>query len=121
MAYEKLSLRSLVDLDGGRLAETFDQALRRCMADCEDRPGVDGKRKLRLTLSIKPLQAEDGSLESCDVEFDFDEGIPKRSSKAYNMRSQGQGSLWFNQYAPENAGQRTIDDAMEAEEVAHAR
>jgi len=129
---EKFSLAALSTMDGGRLNETFEQALRRLQEDCKDRPAVKGARKLTLTVSLAPLADDAGELESIDARIDFNEKAPKRASKIYNMESFA-GGLLFNELSPDEVKQRTLDMATkprartsadaahEAKEVADAR
>lgn len=124
--YEKFTLTALSEIDGGRMAEAFHQALARLEADMHERPGAKSARTLTLTCTFKPVIDEEGDLDSAEVTFDVKEKIPKRESKTYNMHaSKKNGGLFFNEMAPENANQRTIDEVVipagAMREVANAR
>jgi hypothetical protein len=56
MTLHYLSLAALKDLDGGRVYEAFDQAMRRVVADCEDRPGERDPYAVRCAVEIDALQ-----------------------------------------------------------------
>lgn len=112
MAIEKFSLATLASIDQGRVREAFEQALKRCEADCKDRPGTDEARKVTLTAILVPVHDEGtGELESCNVQFQIVESIPKRKSKVYNMASDESG-LFFNELSPDQIKQRTLDEPV---------
>lgn len=109
MPIERLDLGSVAKLDEGRIREAFEQALKRCMDDCKDRPAVPELRKVQLLATLSPVVGDDGSMESCNVHFQIHDSVPKRSSKTYNMKAKG-GSLFFNELSADQIHQRTIDD-----------
>lgn len=109
MSIEKFDLGSVAKIDEGRIREAFEQALKRCMDDCKDRPAVGDARKVQLLATLTPLVGEDGAMESCDVSFQISDSVPKRKSKLYNMKSKG-NSLYFNELSPDDIRQRTLDD-----------
>ena len=49
----KFSLKSLAAMDGERIGLAFEQALKRVVMDCEDRPGESKERTVSLTLAVK--------------------------------------------------------------------
>lgn len=110
MAVEKFELRSLVDLDSGRIRTAFEQALTRCLTDCRDRPAVTDARKITLAVAMAPVLDPDGEMESCNVQFQITDSVPKRKSKVYNMKS-SRGGLLFNELSPDDVNQRTLDEA----------
>lgn len=111
MARDQFTLRSLSEIDGGRLATAFAHALARCEADCRDRPGVDASRTITVKTVLTPQSDEGGHLHGVDVQFEVNDKLPKRASKTYNMQPAADGGLFYNEFAPENGGQRTLDDA----------
>jgi hypothetical protein len=110
MAVEKFNLASLVGIDAGRIKEAFEQAVRRCEDDCRDRPAVDRDRTVTLRASFRPVVGDNGELESCNVDFEINDNIPKRRSKVYNMKA-GRHGLLFNELSPEEIRQGTLDEA----------
>ena len=120
MAYERIELGTLLELDGGRIAEAFRQALRRCEHDLQDRPAVKAARTVTLKLTLSPIAGEAGQLESVDCDFVVEDKQPRRKSRTYALRADKDGALFASVYAPEHPGQRTIDDAM-PQEVRNAR
>ncbi len=111
MAIQKFELRSLAELDGGRIREAFEQALRRCELDCMDRPATDNVRKVSLTAELVPVCSPGGELESVDVRFHIKDTVPSRKSAVYNMKAT-RGGLLFNELSPDDIHQRTIDEAI---------
>lgn len=112
---EKFDLATLAAMDGGRIKEAFEQALNRCRFDCEDRPAVDGARKITLVVSLTPIAADNGDLSSVDVTFDLNDKLPKRGSKSYNMQAVA-GGLVFNELSPDEVRQKTLDMAPKPNE-----
>ena len=109
MALEKFNLESLGDLDGGRVAAAFEQALKRCRMDCEDRPGVRAPRKINVVLTIEPNMTEKGDLQSVQVDAQISETLPKRQSASCQMAVDGE-AIYFNDLSPDNPKQGTLDD-----------
>lgn len=109
MGIEKFDLGSVSKLDEGRIREAFEQALKRCLADCKDRPAVSDARKVQLLATLTPVVGDNGEMESCDVHFEIHDSVPKRKTKIYNMKSKG-GALFFNELAPGDINQGTLDD-----------
>src|SRR6188768_2061960 len=99
MAIEKFELKTLSEIDGGRIREAFEQALKRCEGDCRDRPSLKTARTLTLTVRLKPAVDERGELDTVGAEFDVHEKLPKRQSRTYQMLARG-GNLLFNELSP---------------------
>ncbi len=105
----QLTLDSIKDLDGGRVYEAFQQAIKRIVNDCEDRPGVEKSRTVSLQVVATPISADEGSLDTVKVQFKVIEAMPKRESKAYDMMARKGGMLVFNDLSDDNVKQKTID------------
>jgi hypothetical protein len=114
---EQFTLGTLAEMDGGRIKAAFEQALNRCRHDCEDRPSIAGARKITLTVTLEPVAADSGELESVDVSFALNEKLPNRASKTYNMEAVT-GGLLFNELSPDEVRQRTLDMAPKPGESA---
>lgn len=107
---EKFQLATLSHIDQGRINTAFEQELRRCEADCKDRPGNKKPRTVALVATMSPVANDEGdAMESCDVQFHVASKVPKRLSKIYNMKATAQGLL-FNELSPDEVRQRTIDE-----------
>ena len=114
MPIEKFQLGSLSTIDGGRINEAFEQALKRCEMDCKDRPATAKARKVALTAELVPVCTPQGDLESVDVTFQIKDTVPTRESATYNMKAVP-GGLLFNELSPEDVRQGTIDEPQPKE------
>lgn len=111
MALEKFEFKKISTMDGGRIRECFEQALKRCQMDCDDRPGVEEPRKIVMTMVMTPVMSESGALDSCNIAFTIKDSLPDRKSKTYNMTAAANGqSLLFNEVSPDDAAQLTVDE-----------
>lgn len=110
---QKFDLAALADIDGGRIALAFEQALRRCAQDCDDRPGEKKPRTLTLQLSVKPVIDQDGMCEDCDVVVTVADNVPKRKSKSYNCSLRKGGHLAYHPDSLDDHEQETFDFSEE--------
>lgn len=106
---KELTLATLAEIDGGRLAIAFAQALKRCAEDCDDRPGEKKARNVSLNVSVTPILDEDGMCDDCDVQVNIADSVPKRKSKAYNCSLRKGGHLMFHPDSLDNHEQHTIE------------
>jgi hypothetical protein len=119
MGLQKFDMETLTELDGGRIRTAFEQAMKRLEHDCKDRPNVKAARKLELVITMTPLPDDAGDLDSVDVKFRVKDSVPKRESKAYNMRAVP-GGLLFNELSPDDVRQQTLDMAPKPAPVKEA-
>lgn len=109
MPLEPFKCAALASIDSGRIGVAIDQAVARAHHDCVDRPGIEKPRVVTLQIVLIPVaQDGEGDLDSVNVEFRVRESIPLRSSKRYNMRSDGR-TLRYNELSPEDHKQTTIE------------
>lgn len=106
---EKFTLGSLSTMDGERIAIAFEQALKRVVQDCDDRPGEKKERTVTLTLAVKPVLDADGMCDDCNVQVAVTDSVPKRKSKVYNMTVRKGGHLVYNNESLDNAKQSSMD------------
>lgn len=114
MAVHELTLSKLDALDDGRITIAWQQALKRAVADCEDRPAVGEARKVILQTEISPILDEDGQLDTCRVQFQVKESAPVRKTKKYDMDPRRGQILVFNDLSDDNVKQRTLDELEES-------
>jgi len=107
MNLQKFDLKTVVDMDNGRIREAIEQAIRRCELDCKDRPNLEGKRTVTLKINLEPVPDEEGNLDSVNVGFSIGDALPRRASKKYNMKA-GRGGLVFNEMSPHDVNQATL-------------
>jgi len=106
-----LSLETLGELDNGAAKVIINAALQRAMQDLDDR-GDDGKAR-EVTLKIT-MQKIDGGLVSTKVEAAAK--MPSYLTNGTVCRPKvinGQSRLLFQQLAPDDPDQRTIDEALD--------
>ncbi len=112
MATQRFSLESMDVLEDGRNAESFRRHLARAAADCEDRPGDSKPRVVTLQVEITPVTDKStGAFDSVTVEIATFSKVPPHRSKPYSMSVKADGGLAFNDLAPDNVHQKTIDDS----------
>ena len=113
MAFLKLNLTSLNDLDDGRVAKAFEHELRRAVQDCVDRPKDKNKRTVTLELALEPILSDDGGIIECEGahgEFKIKSHVPTRKSKTYDFRVNKAGHLSYSANSPDNADPTALDD-----------
>lgn len=110
MALHEFSLEALAKLDDGRVLEAWNQALKRAVADCHDRPANDAPRVVKLEMGIVPIIDDLGNLDTVRAAFVVTDAIPKRKSRIYEMLPRGKQMLAFNDLSDDNAHQRTLDE-----------
>lgn len=110
MALEKFELALLPTMDGGRIKEAFEQALRRCEVDMRDRPNLKKDRSVAIVATLTPVADDHGDLLEVVVQFTVKDSIPARDSTVYHMNAARQG-LFFNELSPDDARQLTLDSA----------
>lgn len=104
----ELSTKTLVELDGGRLAAAMDEELQHVMMDLQNRPAMTTARKVVLVLDVKPVCDEQGELFQADVQFSVNHSIPKRKTQVYPMKYRqraGKPQLVFNELSLDNPDQ----------------
>lgn len=110
MALVEFDLKSLDSLDGGRVLVAWQQALKRVMLDCQDRPAVSDARKITLQTDVVPVIGDDGLLDTVRLQFQVKDTAPVRKSKKYEMEPRRGGMLVFNDLSDDNVKQRTLDE-----------
>lgn len=110
MTVHELTLESIKnDLAGGRVGEAFALELKRCVTDCEDRPGDDKPRKVMLEIELKPSTDEKGFCENVWGQIRGSSSVPKRKTKPISFGVRRGGMLVFNDLSEDNFNQKTID------------
>ena len=111
MARMSLSLATLKDFDAGKAAIAWQKALERAVRDCLDRAADPTARKVTLTASIKPILEQDGDVLDADVDFAIAVKLPAWTTKPRPTAIDSKGGrLLFNDLAPDNPHQMTIDE-----------
>lgn len=111
----QLSLDTLKDFDAGKGAVAFEKCLARVVLDCLDRPGDKTARKVTMTVEVVPIMQQDGDVIDADVRFVVKSSVPAWTTAGRPLAVDRQGRLIFNDMAPDNPHQTTIDEATEPE------
>ena len=115
----KLSAETLKSLDRGKLSATLEKAIQRAVQDCIDRPSDDRVRKVTLQFDLTPVVDMDDNIVCCDgvkAKYQVRSKVPDWESKELDFGVQRDGSLIFNEDAPENHRQTTMDYGGSKEE-----
>lgn len=96
-------------LDGGKVDIAFQDALKRAVLDCFDRPHDAKPRTVTLKANIAPV-TDGQELDSVNVEFEVESKVPVRRSKTYPMKVHNNGQLSFVEENPTNPDQKTLLD-----------
>lgn len=105
----KFDLKSLAEMDDGRIAVAFEQAMRRAAIDCEDRPADDRPRKLCLELEFKPVLDPAGYCESVVCQAQIKDTLPSRKSRKYDLGLRKGGMFVYQPMALDNHSQEPLD------------
>jgi len=110
MAQEVFGIDKIKELDGGRPAAQINKLLRMCTDDCMNRPGVEGARKVTITITQNPIKEEGGVCEEVTMEVQSKISVPAMISKAFSMGVHATKGLWWNKASEGNVHQGTLDD-----------
>jgi hypothetical protein len=108
MAFVFLSLDTIKELDNGRVAEAFTQALARAVRDCEDRPTEEKDREVILGIKLKPIPADEGIPTGVALMCQVRDTVPTRKSRPYSCGIKSGGKLFFSTESPDNVNQLTL-------------
>lgn len=114
MALYTLSLDTISEVDDGRVSGAFNKMLQEIVEDCNNRAGDASERTLTLKVICKPeMDPVVGGCDSVLTRFELSNKIPKRQSRTISMGRQQNNKLRFNDLAPDDSRQGTIDQAIE--------
>lgn len=113
MALSKLTIDNLGDFDSGAARAVINHAIGQAVADLDDRGAEDKKpRKVVITLT---LERQDNGEVRGRVEVSVKAPgfrTAGTTAKVAVDQATGKPGLLFNQYAPDNPSQRTIDEEL---------
>ena len=105
----ELTLTSLAQMDGGRIGEAFQLALKRAISDCEDRPQVGKPREITIKLMVKPVAGpEDATCDQVAMQAVVSDAVPKRQTRVYSARVKHGGKAAFNDESLDDVNQETF-------------
>lgn len=111
----QLTLAQVAEIDDGRIAAAFAQALKRVAQDCDDRPGDDRPRKIVLEMAFMPVLSEDGICDSVKSQCQIKDTIPTRKSRVYDFGLRKGGLFSYQPMALDNHRQATMFNEDEGE------
>jgi hypothetical protein len=104
-----LSLDSLKELDGGKIANAINLHLKRAANDCYDRPGDKKPRKVSLEISVVPvLDSEARSCSEVKAQVHVASSVPKHRTREISLGLKPNGALVFNPDSPDRIDQTTF-------------
>jgi hypothetical protein len=106
-----LSLKTIADLDLGRLDAAFRREMDRVVEDLNARPDDKSKRKIAVVFEIMPEELAQGLLDTVAVQCTIASKLPHRRSRAYSMRATADNQLQFSSESPDDPRQMTLDQA----------
>jgi hypothetical protein len=109
MPTKAFTLQTLANMDGGRNAERFINAIKAMITDMTERPGDTQARKLTMIVTMKPAAGQDGVCDETHVTVDFKLNIPQVKSKVYSMSTSANGTAFVNDASLDSIRQMTID------------
>ena len=110
MAVRELTLESLQEIGGGTVAAAFQHHIKRCLIDCEDRPGDKSAREITLTVMVKPDVGQDGQINNVSTEYKVHSKVPAHVSRPVVCQLKHGGRAAFNDLSPADPNQHTIDE-----------
>jgi len=107
-----LTSETLHQLDRGKFSATLEAALQRVVQDCIDRPTDDRTRKVIVQFDVVPTYEEEDRVVYCDgakAKYQVRARLPDWESKQLDFGVQRDGKLLFNEDAPDNHRQSTME------------
>lgn len=108
MPLRKLDVRSLAEVNGGKVAAALDLHIARCVNDCVDRPLEPKPRKVALEILIQPDPNDEGKAE---FQFVVTSGVPKHQTSVLSgglRRTSKNAMLVFNEDSLDDVDQATL-------------
>lgn len=113
----KLSFNTMGELDRGSLRIAINDALKLMRQDLLDRPLLEAKRKMTLTVTMEPVvdkQNTNGNdLAEVSIGWGVDVKIPSKGSAMTTAMAQNDGELAFMVDMPDAGSDNTIFDEAE--------
>lgn len=113
MGLQRFDLDTMKALDGGITPEIFQDAVRRAVKDCIERPGDKRARIVILQMKIVPVPLITGNTIDCDGAkgtFQCKTKIPDWETREVDFGVQNSGDLLFNPDSPRDHKQMTLLD-----------
>ena len=113
----QLDAHTMLEADGGHWRTIIDDAIAEACLDIRARPALEKARKIMIQIEITP-DKNARSKGDCSWAIAVDRRRPREVSPAHAARAYEDGRVVFNEMAPENVDQGTLDlDAGEEPEA----
>ena len=117
MRLEITKLADMAEYDGGIAAVLFECELTKIVTDLHERPATETARVLTLEIKIVPVVGADGTLADVKVHVVMPSAkLPPSKTREISCGTLGNRGLVYNDLAPDNHNQHTIDEELEKTE-----
>lgn len=103
-------LSDLAKIDGGLLDAQFKMELHKVIDDLRDRAALKKPREILIKVSLEPEGDAHGSLLEIKTDIEISSKVPKVKTREYSMGAIKNDALVYNDLAPEDHKQGTLDD-----------
>lgn len=106
-------IKKLADIESmgrGEVGVLVRQMLEAAKKDCLERPTLENARKIQVTVLLTPTPADSGELEEIGVEVECKSSVPVSRTRRWSC-GLGKDGLVYNDLAPDNVQQGTLDAA----------
>lgn len=111
MAIKQFTAQSITEIEDGRIAEAIQQEMNKALEDCRDRPLVKKPRTINLKILMTPAPDDRGDVEGLKIGFKINSVMPPKESRELSVGLKHDGRMFWNDMAPDNHNQRTIDES----------
>lgn len=106
----RLGFEGLKNYADGTAEAALMHHLKRAVQDCDSRPGDDKARVVTVSIMLKPVLLQDGSASQLHTEVEVSSKVPKHVTRPVHCFVKQDGSAVFNDLAPDNPLQKTLDE-----------
>lgn len=116
----ELTLKTLPELDYGKVDVALQRLLRMAVQDCLDRAGDAAVRKVTVSFCLTPLADQSGDCDRVELECHLSNKLPAFRTRPFECAARKNGSLVFDNDSADDIRQMTLGDAAtEPPDVAH--
>lgn len=108
----KLNLKSLREMDNGKIDKLLLQGLRQVIQDCVDRPTDKKARKVTLQLIFSPIPDDLGACDEVSMSVQSKVSVPVKQTKTYSIGAKPSGEGFLNLASDDDVKQSTLDEMV---------
>lgn len=105
----KVGLKTIAQMDLGKIEAAFDGHIKRAAADCMDRPGDRSARKVALIVTLRPGKEQAPTGDYVDMECDIKSTIPAHKSRTFSARGKVGGHIEVEEFSPNDPNQGGLE------------